>query len=187
MTGNQTICLALLRGINVGGRNLISKNQLVDFFAGLGLNDVSTYIQSGNVLFRSTPARIAGLTGEIEQGLEKKFAYPARAVVITEPEYHAMVKSAHRDWGKREDRKHNALFTLSEISPSQVIDELPPPEKGVEKVSRGPGVLFWSADKKRLAETTMMKLSKSRLYKLLTVRNHNTVFKLQQLLNDMAG
>ena len=49
----------------------------------------------------------------------------------------------------------------------------------------GSGVIFWSASKKQLTKTTMMKLAKSPFYQQVTVRNHNTVFKLLELLEDM--
>ena len=49
----MAIYIALLRGINVGGKNLIKMAELKQMFEGLGLSNVQTYIQSGNVLFRS--------------------------------------------------------------------------------------------------------------------------------------
>lgn len=49
----MAIYIALLRGINVGGKNMIKMAELKQMFEGLGLSSVQTYIQSGNVLFRS--------------------------------------------------------------------------------------------------------------------------------------
>jgi hypothetical protein len=51
-------------------------------------------------------------------------------------------------------------------------------------VTTGPGVIFWSASKKQLTKTTLMKLAKSPVYQQVTVRNHNTVFKLLDLFES---
>ena len=58
--------VALLRGINVGGKNLIRMPALKAAFEAAGFEDVSTYIQSGNVLFSSPSRSAKRLTEEIE-------------------------------------------------------------------------------------------------------------------------
>jgi uncharacterized protein (DUF1697 family) len=59
--------VALLRGINLGGRNKIGMADLRELFAALGCEDVSTYVQSGNVVFRSSVASASKLTRAIEE------------------------------------------------------------------------------------------------------------------------
>jgi uncharacterized protein (DUF1697 family) len=68
--------VALLRGINVGGRNKISMADLRAAFDDHGFGSVSTYIQSGNVLFESD-TNFASLEGDIEGMLERRFNLPA--------------------------------------------------------------------------------------------------------------
>ena len=184
--GNMNTYLCLLRGINVGGKNLISKDQLIDVFAGLDLENVRTYIQSGNVMFQSSSADGAAMTAPIEQALAERFDYPARAVVLAREKYAAMLEAAHRGWGKSDEHRHNALFTLANITPDRLMRQLPPPEKGIETVSATEHALFWSADKKQLMKTTMTKLTRSPWYRMLTVRNHKTVFKLRELLDEFG-
>jgi len=173
--------LALLRGIIVGGNNVIAKEDLKQCFEDLGCENVRTYIQSGNILFRNTSKSIRKLTGLIEKGLSQRFDYAARAVVMSAAQYSAAIAASPDKWGQADDQKHNALFTLSDITPEQVVSQLPPAKPNIETVGVGPGVVFSSVSKKHLSKTTMMVLSKSSTYKLLTVRNHNTVFKLQEL------
>ncbi len=177
--------LALLRGINVGGNNLIAKDQLRGCFEQLGLTSVRTYIQSGNILFRADTTSIRGLTTAIEDGLSNRFNYAAQAVVLSHEKYRAAVAAAPDEWGHDDQRKHNALFTLNGITPKQVLSQLPAPKLEIETVTIGPGVIFWSASKKALARTTMMKLASSTAYKQMTVRNHNTVFKIMELLESL--
>ena len=175
--------VALLRGINVGGKNVIPQQALRSSFAELGFEDVRTYIQSGNVLFQSQEKSIKSLTGIIEQKLSDRFSYPACAVVVSRRKYAAAVQKAPVSWGLTDDWKHNALFTLSEITPRQVLAQLPAPRLDIESVAVGPGVLFWSASKRQLAKTTMTKLAAAAAYQKLTVRNHRTVLRLRELLD----
>ena len=91
--------LALLRGINVGGKNLIGKDDLRRCFEELGFERVRTYIQSGNVLFRATAADVAELNTRVEQGLSDRFAYAARSVVLSYAAYAAALAAAPTAWG----------------------------------------------------------------------------------------
>ena len=69
--------VALLRGINVGGRNLIRMSDLAECFKAQGFADVATYIQSGNVLFRAGHEKREELVADIEQMLSSAFDYQA--------------------------------------------------------------------------------------------------------------
>lgn len=185
MPGSSSKFLALLRGINVGGKNIIAKQDLIDCFQDLGFESVHTYIQSGNVLFRSTNKNTSAITKRIEQGLSERFSYAARAVVISSGQYASAIRAAPKTWGMDEDQKHNALFLLRGIQPKSVLAQLPPPVANLESVGTARGVIFWSASKIALGRTSMMKLAQRRIYAQMTVRNHNTVFRLKQLLDAL--
>ena len=73
--------VALLRGINVGGKNLIKMAALKACFEANAFEDVATYIQSGNVVFASPETRAAELTQRIEAILAETFGYQATVVV----------------------------------------------------------------------------------------------------------
>lgn len=75
--------LALLRGINVGGRNSIRMAELAAIFAEAGCKDVRTYIQSGNVLFNATPALAKKLPSIITQAIEARLAIRIPVVLRT--------------------------------------------------------------------------------------------------------
>jgi uncharacterized protein (DUF1697 family) len=59
--------VALLRGINVGGKNIVPMKDLAEIFACGGCRDVRTYIQSGNVIFRAPAAVLKGLPALVSQ------------------------------------------------------------------------------------------------------------------------
>jgi len=161
--------LALLRGINVGGHNVIAKDDLRACFESLDPSNVRTYIQSGNILFRIDGATPHDLTETIARALSERFAYDA------------VLRAAPNAWGADAQQKHNALFTLPGITPQRVVAQLPPPKPGIESVTLGPGVIFWSILKDHQAQTTYAKLPAARVYRRLTIRNHNTVCKLRDL------
>ena len=66
MTASKTF-VALLRGINVGGKSVISMTELRALFSSLGFEDVATYIQSGNVVFRSPTAGEGVVVAKLER------------------------------------------------------------------------------------------------------------------------
>jgi uncharacterized protein (DUF1697 family) len=77
--------VSLLRGINVGGRAKVAMADLRELYAGLGFSDVTTYIQSGNVIFTSgLPAR--DIPARIEKGIQERLAMTVRVMVRTPKE-----------------------------------------------------------------------------------------------------
>lgn len=173
--------LALLRGINVGGKNIIPMAELRSLFEELGLTDVTTYIQSGNVVFRSdNPSEDL-----IASTLAERFSYPGRVVVLSRRQFNATLRTAPTDWGVSPDEKHNALFTLAGTTPKAVLARLPEPSE-YERIKAGPRAIFWSAPKDKLTKTMFVKkLAGHRMYQELTVRNHNTTFKLGEMLAEL--
>ena len=185
MNDRSSKFLALLRGINVGGKNLITKDALRQCFEDLGFLSVRTYIQSGNVLFRSDRTSVKELTATVEQALSDRFPYAARSVVLSQRQYKSAIQAAPEDWGRNEGQKHNALFTLRGYTPKRALAQLPSPKNDIERVTTGLGVIFWSVSKSDLTKTTYMKLPAAPIYQQLTIRNHNTVFKLLELFEEI--
>ncbi len=177
--------LALLRGINVGGKNIISMVKLRELFEDLGFESVRTYIQSGNIIFKSEEKNPEKLAKCIEQELSRRFSYAARAVVFSESKYESILAKAPENWGKNEQQKHNALFLLDESTPNKILEKLPSPKQNIEAIEPRENIVFWSVSKEDLTKTSFMKLAKLPFYQEVTIRNHNTVFKLQQLFDEM--
>lgn len=77
----STPYLALLRGINVGGKNRLAMPALRELFVAAGCTEVQTYIQSGNVIFRADPARAASLPTEIAGRIAENCGYRVPVVL----------------------------------------------------------------------------------------------------------
>ena len=177
--------LALLRGVNVGGKNIVPKDALRGCFENLGFYSVRTYIQSGNILFRSGDTDVPALTEAIERALSGRFSYNARAVVLTRNAFRLAVDAAPEEWGQDDAYMHHALFTLAESTPKDVLSKLGAPKPEVETVAAGPGVIYWSVSRVRPTRSTWVKLPASREYQKLTARNHNTVLRLRELFEEI--
>jgi uncharacterized protein (DUF1697 family) len=78
--------IALLRGINVGGKNKLPMKELVAAMNEMGLTEVKTYIQSGNVVFRGPAKKAQALADEIGAALVRKFGFEPQVMVIDDKE-----------------------------------------------------------------------------------------------------
>lgn len=179
--------LALLRGINVGGNNIIKKDDLTLLFESVGCQSVLTYIQSGNILCSSKKSKTS-LQDAIENALKKKLGTRIPTVLYTENEYKKMLEQIPKNWNQNPSKKYNALFLLDGISTKKAKASLPDIQPQYEEVSYAPGVIFWSCSKNTYTKTTYAKhLAKSPLYKLVTIRNGNTTLKLKELFDSIES
>jgi uncharacterized protein (DUF1697 family) len=178
--------VALLRGINVGGNNVIPMSALVKTFERMGLDSVKTYIASGNVLFRTKATEPRAIEARIESALSKAHAYDARVVLRSQAEMARHLKDLPRPW-KRPDpeMRYNVLFLRHEIDSESILEDLAP-KPDIEQIWYRPGVLYWSAHTSDLARTSMVKLSSKGIYKHVTVRNLNTTRKILELMDAMT-
>jgi uncharacterized protein (DUF1697 family) len=81
---------ALLRGVNVGGRGKLSMPELVGAFESLGHEDVRTYIQSGNVVFRSRRADAGRVSAALERAIAESFGLETKVILRTHSELEAI-------------------------------------------------------------------------------------------------
>ena len=84
--------VALLRGVNVGGKNMLPMKALVEMFAAAGCAEVTTYIQSGNVVFCAEDKLAKTLGGVIALQIEKQFGLKVPVVLRTAAELEAVVR-----------------------------------------------------------------------------------------------
>ena len=96
--------VALLRGINVGGKNLVRMPDLVACFCDAGYRNVRTYIQSGNVLFTTDRPGGPELEAVLERMLEERFAIPILVMVRSREELAATIAAAPANHGSEELR-----------------------------------------------------------------------------------
>ena len=172
--------VALLRGINVGGRTLVKMADLKACFEQLGFDDVSTYIASGNVLFESGDDA-AGLATTIEAAIEQRFELPVKVVVLDRASYARIVKAIPKPWIGDGSLRANVAFVRPGTDAKAVVRDLEP-DPAVEEVKAIDGAILWATRRDSLNQSVMRKLIGGATYKELTVRNLNTTLKLHELL-----
>lgn len=182
---NEDVFVALLRGVNVGGNNMISMKSLKESFENLGFANVTTYINSGNIIFKTKEADPRKLETKIEQMLEREYELTSKVVVRSLSEMESVVKNLPKNWGADKDWRYNVVFLRHSIDSDKILDELEV-RKDIEAVFYRPGVLLWSSQMGALKGTEGLKFSSRKMAQELTVRNTNTTRKLCDLMKKAA-
>jgi len=170
--------LALLRGINVGGNNIIKMADLKRCFQDLGLKDVVTYIQSGNVLFMSADKNRSKMEDGIEQSLSKRFNYKSRVVLVTDKDLKKMVEAAPKGFGKSPDKyRYDVIFLKEPMTPKEAMKSITPRE-GVDTADAGKGAIYISRLIAKAGQSYLSKVVQTKAYQFMTIRNWNTTTKL---------
>jgi uncharacterized protein (DUF1697 family) len=179
MAANRYV--ALLRGINVGGRNPVPMAELQEAFTGAGLQDVSTYIQSGNVLF-STDRPAAGLEDHVEAVLEERFGVPIVVVVRSLRQLRSVVRSAPPGFGGQPDEHHSDVIFLKRPLTAAKAMEVVRLRDGVDRAWAGTGVLYFARLSERRTQSRLSSIMGTPEYRLMTIRNWRTTTTLLELL-----
>ena len=179
------VFVALLRGVNVGGNNMISMSSLKNSFESIGFEQVKTYINSGNIIFKTKALDARELERKIEQMLSKEYELNSKVVVRSLAEMDNLVKSLPKSWDGDSDWRFNVIFLRHSIDSEKVLDELPV-KREIEEVVYRKGALLWSARVSEITKSNMLKLSSRKIYQDMTIRNLNTTRKLTELMRKLA-
>ncbi|MBM6385044.1 MULTISPECIES: DUF1697 domain-containing protein [Paenibacillus] len=178
------IYVALLRGINVGGNNKINMKQLKETFEQAGMQDVVTYINTGNIIFADHQERIqanAEISRILEQAITAEFGLEIRVVVRNMEEMQTVLQALPEEWTNDEQAKSDVMFLWDEVNDVSVLDKLPlKPEVGT--LIYVTGAILYSVSREDAARSGMNKLVGSSVYKYMTVRNVNTTRQIYKLM-----
>lgn len=178
--------VALLRGINVGGKNLIKMAGLRVCFEDLGLDAVATYIQSGNVLFTSGESASTKLNLRIEKALARKFNYKASVVLRSRTQLQKVVTSAPKGFGSIPAKyRYDVIFLKEPLSASTAIKSVLA-NPVVDQAYAGVGVLYFSRLISRASQSRLSRLVSLSVYQSMTIRNWNTTTALLKMMESSA-
>ena len=177
----MTTYIALLRGINVGGKNKIDMKELKAVFSGAGFSDVRTYINSGNVIFSSNKDE-AAVKIACEALIADNWRLDIPVCVISAADLCVALSHVPDWWGTDPDSKHNAIFVILPMSTAEVLAQIGKVKPEYEKIDYYGNVIFWSAPITTYSRTRLTKIVQSKsAYNAITIRNANTAFKLAEL------
>jgi uncharacterized protein (DUF1697 family) len=181
------VMISMLRGVNVGGHNQIKMDALRALYVSLKLKDPQTYVQSGNVVFRTDERAVLGAAKRIEDGIERSFGFRSPVIVRTLPEMRDVVE--RNPFGKRRDVEPSRLlvtFLASEPAAAardKVLRLQTDPEEvrvdGREMYIYYPNGMA----RPKIAWTAIEKI----LGVFGTGRNWNSVTKLLEMAEKLAG
>lgn len=173
--------IAFLRGINVGGKNKVSMQELKELFVQNGFQDVVTYINSGNIIFCSDIDDEKKLKEDCERLIGIRFQLNVPVAIVVVNDLIDALNHAPLWWDKDKGSKHNAIFVISPITVEEIFHEVGAIKPEYEKVDYYGQVIFWSAPIETFSRTRWSKVVGSSVYNNITIRNANTVKKLSQL------
>jgi uncharacterized protein (DUF1697 family) len=174
------IYVALLRGINVGGKAKVEMPRLKLIFESLGCENVATYINSGNVVF--SDARSAKeLIPLIEKSIVQEFGLNIRIVLRDLANIKRLCDEIPIYWTNDTQQKTDVLFLWNEIDNENVLKKIIINPK-LENVRYISGALIWNIGRENVTKGNGVKLVKTDFYQYMTVRNINTVRKLYKLM-----
>lgn len=164
--------VALLRGINVGGNRKVEMKKLKNLFESFGYTNVSTYINSGNVIFESED-ELKNASEKINIGLKNYFGFEIATLVKTEKEMKKITDAIPKDWLNDSVQRTDVAYLFPEIDSIKMIDELPIKKEFID-VRYLKGAIFWNVKRENVFKSQLAKLISNKLYKSMTVRNINT-------------
>ncbi len=172
--------VAFLRGINVGGKSMISMSDLKSCFETLGFTDVRTYINSGNVIF-TTDGDERAFELSIEGALHKQFGMPIRAMVRSQADMQKLLASIPKSWLTATDHKYEFIFLTHQADKPDIIEQIVTrPE--IEELRYVPGALVWFFNSASKTKSRVMKINQMPIYQQMSVRTSGTVHKLVELM-----
>jgi uncharacterized protein (DUF1697 family) len=176
--------LALLRGINVGGKNIIKAPDLRSAFEGVGCTEVTTYIQSGNVLLETASRNVTQLPAAIEAALAAEFACHSLVVLISKRQLESVVENAPSGFGEDPAQYRYDIVFLKAPARADAILPTIRLREGVDGALAANGVLYFSRLTVRASQSYLSKLTSHPAYKSMTIRNWNTTRELYRLMRS---
>ncbi len=175
--------IALLRGINISGKNKISMPELKAALIQKGFSEVSTYLNSGNIIFSDVETDTIVLSEKIKTLIQEKFTLDIPVFVIAQNELKTLLTKAPSWWGS--DSKgiyDNLIFAIAPNRIETVADKIGEPSADLEKVQICGNTAFWSFDRKLYAKANWWKKTATPgIGEKITIRTANTLRKIAEM------
>jgi len=181
------VLISMLRGINVGGHNQIKMDALRALYESLKLEAPQTYVQSGNVLFRSKEKNMPQLAKKIEDGIERQYGFRPGVILRTAEELRKAV--AANPFGKRRDIEPGKLLvTFLSAEPATGAQSTLDSFKGYPEELHLKGRELYIYFPNGAGKSKLPWSSVERLLKVTgTARNWNSVTKMLEMAEKMEA
>lgn len=170
--------IALLRGINVGGKNKILMAELRDLLLNIGLKDVQTYIQSGNIIFNSEEENASKLELRIGGAIKEHFGLSVPVIVKTKD----ALKTVFSSCPFSEEKKQKSYFSLLYTPPkAELVNEVLSITFENEDIKISPNCVYFYSSIGYGKTKYNNNFFERKLRVIATARNYKTMVKLLEL------
>ncbi len=182
----MAVVIAMLRGVNVGGHHKLSMEALRKHCTGLGLEDVQTYIQSGNLVFRDR-GNPGTLASTLEEGIEAGFGFRPAVVLRTSPELRKVIaKNPFAGRSGIEPSRLLVLFMAASPARAALDRVLAMPSDPEEIRANGRELYIYYPEGMARPTIPLVRIEKA-LQCSFTGRNWNTVLKLAAMAEALEA
>ncbi len=164
--------VALFRGINVGTNKRVEMKKIKALFEFLGYTNVSTYINSGNVIFESEQEP-CNLRNIIETNLKNEFGFDIPTLIRTDQEMKNISDVIPKEWQNDAMQRSDVAYLFPEIDSDKTLDDLPINKEYID-IRYVKGAIYWNINRSNVNKSRLNKLVGHRLIQLMTIRNINT-------------
>ncbi|GAB0174328.1 MAG: DUF1697 domain-containing protein [Candidatus Altimarinota bacterium] len=169
--------VAFLRGINVGGNKKVEMTRLKSCFEAMGFEEVSTYINSGNMIFESKNDDFS----KIEKQLSETFGFEIPTIIRSQSYIENLVEKIPSEWQNNSEQRTDILFLWKDVDTKESLNEIKQ-NPLVDTLTYLPGAIIWHIDKAHYQESKMRDFIGTKVYRKMTARNVNTVRKIRELM-----
>ncbi|MGA2905413.1 MAG: DUF1697 domain-containing protein [Candidatus Korobacteraceae bacterium] len=177
-----TTYVAMLRGINVGGKHVLPMKQLAEMFVEARCANVRTYIQSGNVIFTASPKVIKGLPALLKKKIEERFGFSVPVVLRNREELAQAARSNPLlKAGLPEQTLH--VYFLADVPTADAVKALDPHRSAPDAFHVSGREVYLHLPNGMARTKLTNAYFDSKLSTIATARNWATVLKLLEMMS----
>ena len=175
--------IALLRGINISGKNKISMSELKLELEKNKYQNVSTYLNSGNVIFECDMSNEKIIMQDIHEIIKTKFNLEIPIYIINELKLENILNNAPKWWGTDDKEIYdNLIFIIPPAKYEEVYNAIGEPKENIEKIKEYNNSIFWSYDLKNYRKSNWwVKTASTYIKDKITIRTANTMRKILEI------
>lgn len=179
------VYVALLRGINAGGRMKVNMGELTETFERIGMKSVTTYINSGNIIFEDLIHNKEFLSPIIEGAIREDFSLAVTVLIRSLEDFRNIIEKLPVHWSNDKEMKSDVLFLQDEIDNESILESLFI-NPVFDRIIYIPGTVLWSIEMKDLKKSNILLGKPSKVSRHITVRNVNSTRKIYSIMEEVG-
>lgn len=175
--------IALLRGINISGKNKISMPELKKLLEENNYQNVSTYLNSGNIIFECNINNKQTIMNNIHTLIKTKFILDIPVYITTDKELEDILNNSPKWWGSNNKEIYdNLIFIIPPTKYEEVYNTIGSPKEGLEQIEEYNNCIFWSFDLNNYRKSNWwVKTASTDIKDKITIRTANTMRKILEI------